>query len=281
MSEQFKSDIEMRRPPARVSVGGGQVLNLYKQLGETPLERLERLRVQRPEYAHEVLSYAGRLDPMAEGVLIALAGSANKEREAYLGMSKEYVLDILFGFSTDTYDLLGRVMESVPDPMVGGTHGPISKKRVFQGLNEFRGEFNQEYPPFSSKTVEGKALFSWAREGGIHNLVLPKKEVNIYEISVKEMYKLSEPIFLSYIESSVGKVNGDFRQDEVLRLWKKHLHVSGKRTFPCVTIAISCSSGTYARSLAHRLGLELGLPAIALHILRTKVGEYSMEKSLR
>ena len=44
---------------------GGKVLNLYKQLGETPAERLERLRAQKPEYAHEVLSYAGRLDPMA------------------------------------------------------------------------------------------------------------------------------------------------------------------------------------------------------------------------
>jgi len=28
---------------------GGKVLNLYKQMGETPRERLERLRVQRPE----------------------------------------------------------------------------------------------------------------------------------------------------------------------------------------------------------------------------------------
>src|ERR1700749_2760200 len=90
----------------------GAVLNLYKKLGETPRERLERLRIQKPHYAHEVLSYAGRLDPMAEGVLLCLVGSANKRRELYLDMSKEYKLDVLFGFSTDTYDILGRIMDT-------------------------------------------------------------------------------------------------------------------------------------------------------------------------
>ena len=90
----------------------GRVVNLYKNLGETPRERLERLRAQKPHYAHEVLSYAGRLDPMAEGVLTCLVGSANRRREQYLDMGKEYTLDVLFGFSTDTYDILGRVMES-------------------------------------------------------------------------------------------------------------------------------------------------------------------------
>jgi hypothetical protein len=102
----------LNTPDAPKKSSAGQVLNLYKKLGETPRERLERLRTQKPHYAHEVLSYAGRLDPMAEGVLLCLVGSANKRREAYLDLGKEYVLDILFGFSTDTYDVLGRVMET-------------------------------------------------------------------------------------------------------------------------------------------------------------------------
>jgi len=59
------------------------------------------------------------------------------------------------------------------------------------------------------------------------------------------------------------------------------LRAEGERFFPCATIKISCSSGTYARSIAHGLGTELGVPALALHILRTKVGEYEVDKSLR
>jgi tRNA pseudouridine55 synthase len=253
---------------------GGKVLNLYKQMGETPAERLERLRMQKPEYAREVLSYAGRLDPMAEGVMITLVGSANKMREAYLDMSKEYVLDILFGFSTDTYDVLGRIMES------GDTH-EVSKKAVEQGLNEFRGHVSQEYPPYSSKAVEGKSLFEWARAGTIGALVLPRKTITVYDITLEGLYKIKEPALLAYIEHGIEKVHGDFRQEEILEGWKRALQKGGDREFPCATVKISCSSGTYARSIAHGLGQDLGVPALALHILRTKVGDYDASKSLK
>jgi len=46
-------------------------------------------------------------------------------------------------------------------------------------------------------------------------------------------------------------------------------------------VTIACSSGTYARSIAQNLGVQLGVPALALHILRTKVGEHSIAKTLR
>lgn len=252
----------------------GQVLNLYKQLGETPRERLERLRIQKPHYEHEVLSYAGRLDPMAEGVMLALVGSANKRRDAYLELSKEYVLDILFGFATDTYDILGKVMET-------GDASGIEREAVQKGLNEFRGRIDQEYPPYSSKTVEGKSLFEWARNNALGSLVMPSRTVTIHHIGVESMYKVPEPMLLNYIEDGIARVTGDFRQDEVLRLWRRHLKKDGDREFVAATVKIECTSGTYARSIAHGLGKELGCPALALHILRTKVGEYSVAKSLK
>ncbi|MEK7068710.1 MAG: hypothetical protein AAB964_02760 [Patescibacteria group bacterium] len=265
---------DLLNSPETKKSSAGQVLNLYKKLGETPRERLERLRVHMPHYAHEVLSYAGRLDPMAEGVLITLVGSANTRRDAYLELNKEYVLDILFGFATDTYDCLGRVMET-------GDASGIARGIVQKGLNEFRGHISQQYPPYSSKTVEGKSLFEWARSSALSSIVVPSRSVNIYHIDITGMYKVSEPDLLHYIETGVEKVQGDFRQEEIIRIWRRHLKNEGDRTFPCATVKIECSSGTYARSIAHGLGEELGVPALALHILRTKVGEYSVEKSLK
>lgn len=252
----------------------GQVLNLYKRMGETPLERLDRLRRERWEYQNEVLSYAGRLDPMAEGVMLALVGSANTRREEYLELDKEYTLDVLFGFSTDTYDILGKVIEK-------GDPSGVQPKEVEDNLRGFQGEVSQEYPPYSSKTVQGKSLFEWARTNAIGTLILPRRTVKIDHIALQGMYKVEEQSLLSYIEEQVGKVNGDFRQDEVLRLWKNHLNPKGTRTFPAATISIACSSGTYARSIAQGLGEKLGVPALALHILRTRVGEYEAGKSLR
>lgn len=252
----------------------GAVINLYKNVGETPRERLERFRQQKPMYAYETLSYAGRLDPMAEGVMLCLVGGANKRREAYLDLNKEYTLDILFGFSTDTYDVLGRVME------MGDPTG-LKKSMIEKGLNEFRGRFSQEYPPYSSRTVDGKSLFEWARANALGSIVLPRKTVTIYDIELKSMYKLKESTLLSYIETNIEKVHGDFRQDEILRLWRRSIAKNGEREFPCATVSISCSSGTYARSLAHGLGKDIGIPALALRILRTKVGEYDISKSLK
>lgn len=252
----------------------GAVVNLYKKLGETPRERLERLRVQKPHFEHEVLSYAGRLDPMAEGVMLCLVGSANNRREEYLDMSKEYTLDVLFGFSTDTYDVLGKVTDT-------GEVAGVTRQKIEKGLNEFRGMLSQEYPPYSSKTVEGKSLFKWAREGVLGTLVLPRRTVTIYDINLVQIYKIKEAQLLAYIQDGVEKVNGDFRQEEVMRLWRRNLKPAGEREFPCATIAISCSSGTYARSIANGLGTHLGVPALALHILRTKVGDFTVEKSLK
>ncbi len=252
---------------------GGEVLNLYKNLGETPRERLERLRTQKPLYEREVLSYAGRLDPMAEGVMLCLVGAANKRREEYLDLSKEYVVDVLFGASTDTYDALGKVMDT-------GNADAITKVALEKALNEFRGKVEQEYPPFSSKTVEGKSLFEWARSG-LSVLSMPTRSVEIYDITLESMYKVNEVTLLNFIETSVGKVEGDFRQDEIIETWKRHLNPKNARSFKCATIKVSCSSGTYVRSIAHGLGRELGVPALALHILRTRVGDYSVEKSLR
>ena len=95
------------------------------------------------------------------------------------------------------------------------------------------------------------------------------------------LYKVSEQDLLAYIDENVTKVNGDFRQEEIMRTWRRHLKAGGKRTFPCATVKIECSSGTYVRSIAHGLGQHLSTPALALHILRTKVGDYSVERSIK
>ena len=64
------------------------VLTVYKKRGETPLQALNRLRKEAPKLENEILSYAGRLDPLAEGLMLVLIGEANKKREKYLNLDK-------------------------------------------------------------------------------------------------------------------------------------------------------------------------------------------------
>jgi tRNA U55 pseudouridine synthase TruB len=69
-----------------------------KKVGETPLELINRIRIEMPELKDERLSYAGRLDPMAEGQMLILVGDENDNREKYLGLDKEYEAEFWWAF---------------------------------------------------------------------------------------------------------------------------------------------------------------------------------------
>ena len=56
---------------------------VHKRWGETPLEALERLRAEEGIAADVPMTYAGRLDPAAEGLLIILTGEECKNKDAY------------------------------------------------------------------------------------------------------------------------------------------------------------------------------------------------------
>ena len=87
--------------------GENNIFNVFKPIGISPLGAIKALKEKYPELKNEKMTYAGRLDPLAEGALLILAGNAVHEKEKYLKLDKEYEGEILFGFTTDTYDILG------------------------------------------------------------------------------------------------------------------------------------------------------------------------------
>ena len=48
---------------------------------------------------------------------------------------------------------------------------------------------------------------------------------------------------------------------------------------PLVQIQCHVASGTYIRSIAYRLGKQLGTGGILIQLERTQIGEYSLEDS--
>lgn len=240
------------------------MIYIYKNLGETPLEALDRLRIEKPEYRDEKLSYAGRLDPMAEGVMLVMVGEENKEREKYLNLEKEYEFEVLFGFATDTFDLLGLVSDYSPNDI------EIKEEEIKDVLGKFKGVRSQVYPAYSSKTVAGKPMFEYARAGKLDEIGMPIKEVEIFDIQLSGMSKISQPELIRSLAERVGKVRGDFRQVEILERWGNVLAQTDALSFPVIKIRMHCSSGTYARALAHELGRALGLPTLAYSIKRTR-----------
>ena len=216
----------------------------YKNEGETPLECLTRLKDEGFLPAHDKFTYAGRLDPMAEGLLIFLRGEVIKNKHDFLALEKEYEVEILLGVNTDTGDILGLINSCVPGDVV------FDLKNISNVCESFVGESEVPYPWFSSKTLKGKPLYEWAREfaseesgddctaggeeggeaGGtscgveeqIENkdiFLRPMTKLSIKEIEFQSLSLLPKTDLLENVSRRIGKVKGDFRQEQIIHTW--------------------------------------------------------------
>jgi tRNA pseudouridine(55) synthase len=233
---------------------------VWKNRGETLATLLERFRNEKDLDDTVLLTYAGRLDPMAEGLVPVLAGDDRFNKDKMLGMKKTYEVEILFGVSTDTQDPLG-IIEEVKFSQPKNLEEILEKIKSIKSL---------PYPAYSSVPVEGKPLFRHARDG--HTVEIPEKKINIYSVKrIEDREQTLEEIVLEIIDS-VKKVQGDFRQNEIIENWQNLSEKYPNQEVFVLKIEIECSSGTYMRSVAKWVGEQVHIPTIAYKIIRTKMG---------
>ena len=249
---------------------------LEKKRGETPLMALNAWRSRNPQYADVPATYAGRLDPMAEGKLLILLGEECKKQERYTNLDKEYVIDVLFDVGSDTGDALGLVELAKRETRVDFTH----LKNAFRAE---KGVHERPYPAFSSKVVHGKPLFLHALEGTIGMIPIPLHTERIYEIERLSSTLMSAKELKEYVHEFLSlvprtnepskRLGEDFRIDAVRDHWEAVFRQAGNRRFVTVRLRVVCGSGTYMRALAERLGKVFHTKALALSIRRTKIGK--------
>jgi len=247
-----------------------KVLNLYKRRGETPLTCIVRYKRIHTEYADVPMTYAGRLDPLAEGVLIVLTGEMRHGKETYTALDKEYVVQVLFHFTTDTYDVLGKAVSS---PCV-----TLDRENIEKILCTCSGTYEQEYPPYSSRTVGGKPLFQYMREGLLQTIALPRHSITVQDISLTALETMDGATIAKNIIERVQEVVGDFRQNEIQEQWKRTIDTSQKYTI--ATLHIACSRGTYIRALVSDFGKKMGCGACVYTLMRTRVGTHQSESAI-
>lgn len=146
-------------------------LNIYKPTGMTShdvvaiLRRITKIKQ---------IGHTGTLDPFAQGVLPICIGKATRLIE-FLDDEKEYVAEIKFGISTDTYDLEGQTVTE------GDSN--LSLDDVVEGLKAFEGEISQTPPIYSALKVKGKKLYEYARAG--EEVVIESRKVTIEKIELQ------------------------------------------------------------------------------------------------
>lgn len=250
---------------------------IEKRVGETPLQALDRLRYEQKIPESVPLAYAGRLDPMASGKLLVLAGEECKNQYAYHTLDKEYEFEVLLGFKSDTGDILG-IAER-------GTRGHPSKIDIEKILESLNGEQTLPYPHYSSKTVNGKPLFLWTLEGRLNEITIPTYITTIFNLSLQNIKTIGAPELYNSIKEKIelipqvteeSKALGkDFRRADIRVRWKELLeNEDSTTTYAIIKVRARATAGTYMRTLAEIIGERLGYTGLAYSIKRTRIGRY-------
>ncbi len=251
---------------------------LEKTVGQTPLECAELWRQANTEFTGVPLAYAGRLDPMASGKLLILIGDECKVQEKYHNLDKEYEFSVLFGVSSDTADVLGRLhwADTIPN---------ITLSELQKISHQLVGEIELPYPHFSSKTVKGKPLHVWTLEGRLNEIEIPTKKSTIYKLKLIKLETKTRTQIYSEVSTKIESIKpvtdpskalgNDFRRVDVRVDWKR-FGQSGTLGDPFTIATFTCtaSSGTYMRTLSEVIAKQVNATGLAYHIHRTTIGRY-------
>ncbi|MEH6932123.1 tRNA pseudouridine(55) synthase TruB [Bacillus sp. JJ783] len=115
----------------------------------------------------------------------------------------------------------------------------ITRKEVEEVLAELTGTIEQMPPMFSAVKVNGKKLYEYARAG--QEVERPVRTITIHEFVLLDEREVFEGENISF-----------------------RFHVT-------------CSKGTYVRTLAVMIGEKLGFPSHMSHLVRTASGEFLLE----
>lgn len=146
-------------------------LNVYKPQNMTSHDVVNVLR---KITKIKQIGHTGTLDPFAQGVLPICIGKATRLIE-FLDDEKEYLAEISFGKSTDTYDLEGKTISE--------STLKVSLEEVVEGLKAFRGEIMQTPPIYSALKVNGKKLYEYARAG--EEVKIESRKVTVEKIELQ------------------------------------------------------------------------------------------------
>ena len=205
------------------------------------------------------IGHTGTLDPMAEGVLPVCLGSATKLAEFIADRDKEYVARLRLGVTTDTQDLTGQVLMQRSDEEV---------RRILLGRLADAPESRGSAPAGAG---------------------LPDTDQRIYETIAAAAGRFTGEIQQIPPMYSAVWVDGQrlyalARKGVTVERQPRTVVISGLEILsvelPVVTMRVVCSKGTYIRTLCEDLGNALGTGGAMEHLLRTRVGQFTLGDAL-
>ncbi|MDQ6787366.1 MAG: tRNA pseudouridine(55) synthase TruB [Acidobacteriota bacterium] len=199
------------------------------------------------------IGHTGTLDPFATGVMIILVERATRLAQFLDKDAKEYEATVRLGFETDTGDRDGELR------ITNYELRDVSNGEIEDVLKVFRGEIEQTPPMYSAKKVAGKKLYELARKG----IEIERKSV---KVKISEIEATSELRITNYEEEASAlqsEISSDFG------LWTLDFGLK-----------VSCSAGTYIRTLAEDIGRKLETGAHLAELRRTRAGKFGIDRAV-
>lgn len=193
------------------------------------------------------IGHSGTLDPMAYGVLPVFLGKATRLIEYTDGFDKTYVAECKFGTFTDTEDSSGQPV--LPDTDMVLRDGVL--------LNE------------SSQSSELADA-----------IVKPTFEELVNTLNTFSGVQNQRPSKYSAIKVNGIRAYEYARKGVPVELPLRKIHIKNIELvaygFPYFTVRVTCSGGTYIRSLLRDVCVSLGIPGTMTSLARTQVGPFDI-----
>lgn len=197
------------------------------------------------------IGHSGTLDPMAEGVLPILINKATRVAEYMDVDSKEYVCDMKLGVETITQDITGDEILSIykegqltdEEKQMKACYDRLREEDILNAFSSIQGLTEQMPPMVSAVRIQGRRLYDYVYQGDVEGL--------------KE------------IESKIKKRQVYIEKPKIIKI-----------DLPFIRYRVTCSKGTYIRSICKDVGETLGTKAIMTDLIRTKSGRFNIEDSV-
>ena len=193
------------------------------------------------------IGHSGTLDPMAYGVLTVFLGKATRLIEYTDGFDKTYVAECKFGTFTDTEDSSGQPV--LPD------NDMVLREGVLLNESSQSSELSDAIvkPTFEELVNTLNTFFGVQNQRPSKYSAIKVNGIRAYEYARKGI-----PVELPLRKVHIKNIE---------------LVAYG---FPYFTVRVTCSGGTYIRSLLRDICVSLGIPGTMTSLVRTQVGPFDI-----
>ena len=220
------------------------IINVYKPSGITSNDVIYKVRAA---LGIKKLGHTGTLDPMAEGVLPILINRGTRIAEYLDWDLKTYKAAVRLGVRTDSLDITGNVEETadpsgITETDVIGAFAKLMDSEAGDAETGFSGILDQIPPMTSAVRIEGRRLYEYVHQGD----EIPEE--------IRERIRPR-------------------------RVWIESLRIEDI-SLPEIRFSVTCSKGTYIRSISRDIGEILGCGAVLTELKRSASGAFTEENAV-